>query len=122
MHDRGISDRTVLDKKDSNNVCPQPAVFSSLYSTEFRDMTSNIHEYLPVLNIDTAFSEILKYVCRCVAKKAPTLGTMLSPTLIHPLIQFGCLAYMSGMLQMRTYNTLMHQRHLFLPVLKLNIK
>lgn len=59
-----------------------PVVFSTPCSIDYSRICNIVNQHLPVLSADAAMCEVLKDELRCVAKKAPTLGNKLCPSMI----------------------------------------
>lgn len=57
-----------------------PIVFSTAFSSEFRDICNLVKKHIPMLMYDPALDNVFKAGFRCVAKKAPTLAQDLSPS------------------------------------------
>lgn len=80
-----ISDRNaLLDDRPRNKVSKtrkKPIVFSTPYSEEYNHICKIINEYMPLLTNDVNIHTALQDGHRCVARRAPTLGQTLSPSL-----------------------------------------
>lgn len=71
-------------KKTSNlNRDSLLVILSTPYSVEFKDIKRILQTYILILHNDPQYLEVLKQGYKCVAKKAPTLGTMLPPSVIQ---------------------------------------
>lgn len=82
-------DRSLLlqDKNPTkNSVQPltnsqTPLIFSTSFSTEFKDICALINKHIPMLMYDPSLENFFKAGFRCVAKRAPTLAQDLSTSL-----------------------------------------
>lgn len=54
--------------------------FSTQYSSQFQDIKCIISKNLPILYIDDSYREVLSQGVKYVARKAHTLGNMVSPS------------------------------------------
>lgn len=57
--------------------------FLTPFSREYGKIRSNIYNYLPVLFSDPTMQQVLKIGVRCAARRAPTLGKTLCPSLVQ---------------------------------------
>lgn len=74
----GEKKKVSVRKKETSNL-----VFSTPFSVEFKSISNIIRKYLPILESDPMLSEILGQGCKIVAKKAPTIGNVLAPSLVQ---------------------------------------
>lgn len=74
--------QTTLTEVHNVNKKKQSLVFSTTYSVEFRKMVAIIEKNVPILHSDLAVSQVLSDGYNCVAKKAPTIGNILSSSLL----------------------------------------
>lgn len=58
-----------------------PTVFSTPYSRQYGKICNIIKKYMPILLYDPSLEKVMKGGYRCVARKAPTLGKTVSPSL-----------------------------------------
>lgn len=67
---------------DNNKVRDiSPIVFSTPFSLEYGQICSLVKKYMPILLFDPALENVFRAGYKCVARKAPTLGQELSPSL-----------------------------------------
>ncbi|OCT99555.1 hypothetical protein XELAEV_18005337mg [Xenopus laevis] len=59
----------------------QPVTLRTKYSRQFNRIKSIVGKYLPILYADKDFKEILRTGYRIVARRAPTIGSILAPSL-----------------------------------------
>lgn len=57
---------------------PSLFIFTTTYSPQFNYIT---RKYFPILSLDDTMSKMLTLPVKFVAKKAPTIGSMISPYL-----------------------------------------
>lgn len=58
-------------------------VFSTSYSKNYNNICGIINTHLPILKADPAVRKVLADGFKCVAKRAPTLGNSLCPSLVQ---------------------------------------
>lgn len=73
--------KTMTNKNDKKLSYNKP-MFITTYSTEFTKIRQIINKYIPILKQDTNLHHVLMDGVKSVTRKAPTLQTMLSPSLI----------------------------------------
>ena len=73
---------TSVKNTHSAAFCDVP-VFSTPYSSEFNGIKSIVNKYLPILYGDTTYQHILEKGIKTVSRRAPTLGSKLSPSLFQ---------------------------------------
>lgn len=89
---RGIDRMTLLDSshKSSKNKSGRralrdtnknPVTFSTIYSPQYRKITNIIKKHLPLLRGNRKMCTILDTGIRYVSRRAPTLGSIISPSL-----------------------------------------
>uniref|UniRef100_A0A803JQE7 Reverse transcriptase domain-containing protein n=1 Tax=Xenopus tropicalis TaxID=8364 RepID=A0A803JQE7_XENTR len=57
-------------------------IFITTYSRQFYEIKNVIQKFLPVLYNDSQLASVLKNGCKFVTRRAPTLGNVLSPTIL----------------------------------------
>ncbi|CAJ0965350.1 unnamed protein product [Ranitomeya imitator] len=77
-----IDRETMLNKASSNRVSSEEHItFTTTYSPQFKEITDIIRKRIPMLSQDKKLNQILSKPVRYIAKKAPSLNNILSPSL-----------------------------------------
>lgn len=69
-----------LNKQKGKEPVQSPIVFSTPFSPQYREITSIIKKYLPVLLADEKMVDVLETPIKYVARRACTIGNMVSPS------------------------------------------
>lgn len=66
-----------------------PVVFSTMYSSQYKDICQIVRKHFPILLSDPALHNVVGDGIKCVSRRAPRLGQKLSPSLFssipHPV-------------------------------------
>lgn len=82
--------RSKLIQEKCKNKCAnkiqKTVVFSTTYSPQFNKVSSIIEKHLPILYTHENVKNILGEGVKCICRRAPTIGTKLSPSLFNKIL------------------------------------
>ncbi|OCT76286.1 hypothetical protein XELAEV_18031482mg [Xenopus laevis] len=72
------TERVGMNRKDTNKI-----IMSMRYSAQFDKIKSLLNKHLPILYGDSVFKQLLEPGIQVVARRAPTLGMILAPSMFN---------------------------------------